>query len=134
MQIRPINAEQTLPLRHKVLWPDKPMDFSRVEGDETASHWGLFIDTEIVAVASVFTANNTARLRKFAIHADYQRQGYGTKIIQFILEALRTEGVETFWCDAREEAAPFYERLGMTISPQRFFKSGQAYFKATIDL
>jgi hypothetical protein len=44
MDIRLIALAEALPIRHCVLWPDKPLLFCKVDGDDTASHYGVFLD------------------------------------------------------------------------------------------
>lgn len=48
MRISQIDREDTLPVRHQVLWPAKPLKFSKVDGDESATHYGAFIDATLV--------------------------------------------------------------------------------------
>lgn len=43
MDVRKISAEDTLALRHRVLWPDKSVDFCRLEEDEASLHFGAFV-------------------------------------------------------------------------------------------
>jgi len=42
--ISPISAEQTLPIRHSVMWPDRDGSFVRLPEDETGQHCGAFAD------------------------------------------------------------------------------------------
>lgn len=129
MKIREISLEEALPVRHKVLWPDKPVEFCLVEGDENGLHIGAEVDDKVVCVASIYIKEGQARLRKFATCSDFQGRGIGTAVIAFTLEQLKTKGVDYFWCDARETAIGFYQRFGMTVSGERFIKSDVPYFK-----
>lgn len=108
LRIKKITWQETIPIRHEVLWPNKTPEFCHVEGDELAQHFGLFIDECLVSVASIYLDNGAARLRKFATLNHYQGRGYGTALLQHILEALKADGVRLFWCDARESAIGFY--------------------------
>lgn len=134
MDIRPIPWQDTLPLRHAVLWPELPAAASRVEGDESARHYGAFVDGGLVAVASIFAEGRTARLRKFATAPAHQGQGIGSAMLAHILSGLREEGYAEFWCDARESALGFYARFGLRPEGERFFKSGVAYFRLRLPL
>jgi predicted GNAT family N-acyltransferase len=134
MEIRNIQWEQTIPLRHSVLWPSKPAEYSHVEGDLDALHYGAFIDGELVCVASVYFQSNKARLRKFATKADFQNQGIGSKMLAFILCSLNSTETKVFWCDARESALSFYQRFDMHPFGDRFYKADVAYFKMKISL
>ncbi|UXI03034.1 GNAT family N-acetyltransferase [Photobacterium sp. TY1-4] len=134
MEIKPILWQQTISLRHQVLWPEKPPEFCHVEGDEDAAHFGAFIDGRLVCVASVFLSSHQARLRKFATEPDHQGQGIGSAMIAHILADLAERNVNHFWCDARESALGFYQRFGMQPEGERFYKGDIPYLKMTVDL
>lgn len=128
-QVIAVQWQQTLAIRHQVLWPGKSESFCRVEGDESAWHLGALIDDQLVSVASVFFEGSTARLRKFATLAAYQKQGIGSAVLQRIVDELPSRSVRYFWCDARESALGFYQRFGMKPEGQRFYKGDIPYFR-----
>ncbi|WP_375753668.1 GNAT family N-acetyltransferase [Vibrio sp. HN007] len=134
MKIRKISLEEALPVRHKVLWPNKPIEYCIVEGDDTGLHIGVELDGAIVSVASIYVSDGVARLRKFATYPDYQGKGLGTSLIKFALDNLKSQNVDYFWCDARESAIGFYQRFGMTVSGERFYKGDVPYFKMGLSL
>ena len=127
MKIDTINHMQTLEIRHKVLWPLKPIEFCKLEADPIGKHYGGFLNGKLICVASVFIDMNSARLRKFANLREYQNRGYGTKMINYILSELIETGVDNFWCDARVDAQGFYSRFGMSKKGDVFLKSGVEY-------
>ena len=63
--IRKIEVHQALPLRQAVLWPDHPVTYSKVPGDDTALHFGKFQSDQIVAVGSLFTQSNCANWQRY---------------------------------------------------------------------
>ncbi|WP_119010271.1 GNAT family N-acetyltransferase [Vibrio superstes] len=134
MQIRLISPKATLPIRHRVLWPSKPIEFCQVKEDNLGIHFGVFENDILLCVASVFITDAEARLRKFATLHEHQGRGIGTRMIDHIIESLKQEGVTYFWCDARESAQEFYARFGMQKQGERFFKSGEPYFKMSVEL
>jgi len=134
MEIRNISWEQTIPLRHNVLWPKKPPEYCHVEGDQDALHFGVFTNDELVCVASVYLKSDKARLRKFATKTDYQGQGIGSQMLKFILHSLKNTEAKVFWCDARESALSFYQRFGMQPYGERFYKADVSYFKMEVAL
>ncbi|WP_394251435.1 GNAT family N-acetyltransferase [Vibrio profundi] len=129
-----ISSKEALPIRHQVLWPSKPESFCRIDGDETAWHFGALVDGQLVCCASVFVSGHEARLRKFATLASFQGKGIGSKVIDRVFAELKAHQYRYFWCDARESALAFYQRLGMTKTGERFYKSEEAYFKMSIEL
>jgi ribosomal protein S18 acetylase RimI-like enzyme len=134
MEIRNIQWEETIPLRHKVLWPNKPPEFCKVDGDEEGIHFGAFINNELICVASIYLKAEKARLRKFATDAYFQNQGIGSKMLDFIIRDLKNTDAKVFWCDARESALGFYERFDMYKCSDRFYKADVAYFKMEVAL
>jgi len=134
MIIRIIQWEDALPIRHEVLWPNKPVLFCKVEDDETAKHYGVYIKNKLVSVASVYINGNTARLRKFATLVEFQGGGLGTKLIVHIINSLQIMGIKSFWCDARKTAISFYQKFNMTQEGGEFDKSGILYVKMKVQL
>lgn len=132
LDIREIDAIRVLPLRHKVLWPNKPIEFCKVPGDASAWHFGAFSGEVLVCIASVYPDGNAARLRKFATLQDYQGQGIGTKVLLHILEVLQSKGITMLWCDARESAMRFYDKFGMKPEGNRFYKSEVPYYRMSV--
>jgi len=122
-----LSANETLSLRHTVLWPNEPLDFCKVEGDEDALHYGIEHDRKLICVASIFITGNSARLRKFATLVEFQGQGIGSFLIEHILLVLQEKNIKTFWCDARQKASSFYERLKMKSKGEVFYKADIPY-------
>jgi ribosomal protein S18 acetylase RimI-like enzyme len=134
MDIRLITLDEALPIRHCVLWPDKPMSFCKVDGDDAASHYGAFLNNTLASVASIYIEGQVARLRKFATLEDFQGRGAGTQLISHIVAELEQTGIDTFWCDARTTAVGFYKRFGMDVQGAEFVKSGIAYYRMEVGL
>jgi len=134
MDIRIITLDEALPIRHCVLWPDKPLSFCKVDGDEAANHYGVYLDNALISVASIYIEGKVARLRKFATLEGFQRRGAGTQLITHVIAELKLAGIETFWCDARTTAHGFYQKFGMSVQGAEFDKSGIGYYKMEVSL
>ena len=100
--IKEITWQQTISIRHKVLWPDKPPEFCHIEDDNDGWHFGYYLGGELVGVASVYPSASSARLRKFATLECSQGKGIGTKLLNHILLTIQNRGITRFWCDARD--------------------------------
>ncbi len=129
IHIQPITPEQTYPLRHSVLWPDKPLDYVKVDNDSEGHHFGAFRDDELIAVISLFINGEESRFRKFAARPDCQRQGVGTLLLNHVIAEARRLEASTLWCDARLDAADFYRRFGMEAVSEVFYKGPIPYAK-----
>ena len=134
MDIRQIDWKETIPIRHEVLWPNKEPEFCHVEGDADALHYGAYVESKLVSVASVYLDGSSARLRKFATLPTYQGKGIGSRLLSHILTEITKYNVTSFWCDAREMAIPFYERYGMQREGERFYKEDVPYFVMRVEL
>ena len=134
IQIKSITVEQALPIRHQVLWPNKTMEECRVEDDDSGHHFGVFVEEELVCVASVFIHGDHARLRKFATLEAHQSKGIGSHVLAYILRILSEHSVRVFWCDARESAMSIYQKIGMTTEGERFYKGDIPYRKMSMTL
>lgn len=135
MKIITLNWQETIPIRHRVLWPNEAPEFCQVEGDQDALHFGVTIDEEIICVASIYIENNpkatgkTARLRKLATLPDFQGKGVGSFMLEHLVSSLKKQSINYLWFDARESALKFYLGCGFSPFGERFYKKEVAYFK-----
>ncbi|GLX78543.1 N-acetyltransferase [Thalassotalea insulae] len=132
MKIQKITWQQALPVRHCVLWPTKPLSFCKITSDETADHYGAFINDKLVCVASIYIDGDNARLRKFATLPAFQSRGVGSKVIEHIVSELKKLKISYFWCDARTTALTFYQKFGLDVQGPEFTKSGLPYYKMAV--
>jgi len=131
LDIVTLTWDQTIPIRHEVLWPTEKPEYCKVEGDEEALHLGVNIDNTLVCVASVYidTDKKSARLRKFATLTPHQGKGIGTHLIRHFISLLLEQGINHFWFDARMSALGFYQRLGFETASEVFYKNKVPYYK-----
>lgn len=134
LTIRQITADQTIDLRHRVLWPMRPRSSCILPDDAAGLHFGGRISGALVSVASVFETPSGARLRKFATAPERQRQGIGWAMLLHLTATLRDAGSTRLWCDARLDAAEFYARLGMTLNEAPFERDGIAFVTMSMPL
>ena len=64
-----------------------------------------------------------------AVHENHQRKGLGSRLIQGIESVLRIRGFQQIQLHAREEAVPFYRRLGYQTVGDRFMEVGIGHWK-----
>jgi len=129
LRIIEIDWQQTIAIRHQVLWPNKPPEFCIVEGDQQATHYAVELNAALICIASIYRDHDGVRLRKFATLPDYQGQGAGSLMLKFILNKLKEAGTAYFWFDARESALSFYQGFGFEVEGELFYKSDVAYYK-----
>ena len=129
IDLKQIQAYETRALRHKVMWPDKPIDFVILPNDTEGLHYGLFENEQLISVISLFVTGDQAQFRKFATDTDYQGKGYGTQLLNFMIAEAKRLGIKELRCDARITAIGFYEKFGMRIASGVFQKSGKDYVR-----
>ena len=127
MEIRKISSEETLEIRHKVMWPHKNIDFVRVPEDEFGIHYGLFHEDELLSIVSVFITGEEAQFRKFATLEKSQGKGYGSKLLSFVIEELKKQGMRKIWCNARVNKKEFYKKFGLKETGKMFTKEEVEY-------
>ena len=134
--IKPVTVDEILPLRHKVMWPNKPIDFCKLPEDANGFHYGLFLEGRLISCISAFidVTPNEAQFRKFATDQDYQHLGYGTLLLQSLMGEMKRKSVGLLWCNARVTALGFYGKFGFVTEGRSFEKDGMQYIRMQREL
>ncbi|MTI38216.1 GNAT family N-acetyltransferase [Fulvivirga lutimaris] len=109
------------------MWPDKSIDYIKLQNDEDGIHFAVWKNKEIVAVVSVFINKNKAQFRKLATLQNEQGNGYGSALINHIIAHLKHEKVNTLWCNARVDKTSFYKKFGLYETNEKFSRGQQEY-------
>jgi GNAT superfamily N-acetyltransferase len=129
VEVRKIAAAETVPLRHAVLRPGRPVETAFFQGDDLASttHFGAFRDGQLLCIASLFKAElpdepgvAAIQLRGMATAAEAQRTGLGRALVLGCVAFARENGARLLWCNARTYASGFYSKLGFEIVGKEF--------------
>jgi GNAT superfamily N-acetyltransferase len=122
--IEQIIPELTWRIRRDVLYPGQPLDKIRLKEDDQGIHLGLFDEERLISVLSYFISENSIQFRKFATLEVYQGKGYGSELLNYLLEISFNEGFERIWCNSRRKASNFYSKFGFVETEQSYQKSG----------
>lgn len=133
MDIKEIEASETWSLRHKVMWPNKPLDFVVLPNDDEGLHFGLYEKETLVSVISLFINGQEGQFRKFATDDYFQGRGYGTKLLSHLIEAAKKLNLRSLKCNARMTAIEFYQRFGMKVASDIVRKNGKDYVMMELD-
>jgi len=133
MEIKEISAPETWPLRHKVMWPNKPLGFIILSNDAEGIHYGLFENKILISVISLFINNQEGQFRKFATDDYFQGRGYGTKLLDHLIEKAKKLNLKSLKCDARITAIEFYQRFGMKVASDVVRKNGKDYVMMVLE-
>ncbi|KAK0438577.1 hypothetical protein EV421DRAFT_1891922 [Armillaria borealis] len=156
---KPITSQQTIPLRHSVLWPGENAAKVILPADELGWHFGAFVPSRVepIAVISLFTESvpmnpidstldrltvddpavegMATRFRKFACDPLFQGRGIGTKLLTYVFHFSRLNlHARVVWCDARVSASSWYRKRSMIPFGNTFFKGTVEYVRMRIDL
>ena len=119
-------------LRDRLLRAPLGLTFSseQLEAESAELHFALVDDAQVRACAVIVPmSHGEAKLRQMVVHENHQRQGLGSKLIREIEIALCKRGFKAIQLNAREQAVPFYKRLGYQTAGDRFMEVGIGHWK-----
>ena len=127
MEIRFASLEEILLLRQAVIIAGTGRDSPYFAGDHDVAtrHVGAFEKDLCVGCAtflrSEWEGQPAWQLRGMATSLEWRGRGVGRALLSFAENELRYEsGVHVLWCNAREQAAGFYQKMGWLIVSDRF--------------
>ena len=121
MKVLRISANDTRNIRQQVLRPESPIDECVFDGDDDDQtfHLCVFIDSRLVSIASFYFEKHLQleapyqyRLRGMATLPDYRGQGHSSALLKTGFPIVIQNLCSLVWCNARENALGFYEKLG----------------------
>ena len=127
LEIRKIQAEDCWPIRQKVMWPDRELEYVKLEKDAEGMHFGLFREKELLSIISLFIEEDRAQFRKFATLLEEQGKGYGTTLLSFLMDEVKRYPLSSIFCNARIERTAYYEKFGLKRTEEYFEKGGRKY-------
>jgi len=129
LKVLRISAADTRSIRHQILRPNQTLEDCKYPGDESDQtfHLGAFIDGKLVSVASFYFEKHPKleepyqyRLRGMATLPDYRGQGLSSELLTMAFPIIKQNFCQLLWCNAREGALGFYEKVGFHSSGNRF--------------
>lgn len=125
--IEQIAPELTWRIRWQVLYPNLEFGKAILDNDDEGMHLGLFDQNQLISVVSIFQTESIMQFRKFATLAEYQRQGYGTELLNYLIGIAESEACTRIWCNARKNASEFYTKFGFTETEKTYHKDGHDF-------
>ena len=125
--IEQIPAYLTWKIRHNVLYSGLDFERAVLANDDDGIHLGLFDENKLISVVSLFRTANSMQFRKFATLSEYQHKGYGSEILQYLMEYSKNEGCDHIWCNARKSASGFYSKFGFIETGEKSSANGFEY-------
>lgn len=125
--IRPIDKSLTYPIRQAAMYPDKPLSHVMMDIDDDGDHFAYYFDDQLVSVISLFRTGQAIQFRKFATLPAQQGHGYGSKLLTWVFEYAKSQGVERVWCNARLDKVEYYKKFGLLETPETFVRGDLTY-------
>jgi ribosomal protein S18 acetylase RimI-like enzyme len=126
MRVVEVEVGRTRDLRARVLRPGVPLDQVGFPGDDGPGTVHLAAEDDEGAVVGIVTlipdGDRSVRLRSMAVDPALQGGGVGRLLVDAAVERLRAAGMQRVWCNARDTAIGFYERLGWTVTGPGFIE------------
>jgi len=129
VKIKQIKFEETYPIRQIVLRPNRALETCFFQGDglETTVHFGLFYKNELAGIISLFENSNPFfldenqyQIRGMAVLPEYQKFGFGKKLVEHSEVFLSNQKTNVIWFNAREVAVGFYTKQGYNLKGNAF--------------
>lgn len=129
MEIKAVPLADVWRMRQAVMYPAESLDFVKLEEDAAGLHLGVYINGELVSVISVFEDHGRVQFRKFATRTDQQGKGYGTALLQYVMDWAKHHNKQSIWCNARLTATAIYKKFGMQATGDAWQKYGLDFIK-----
>jgi predicted GNAT family N-acyltransferase len=134
MEVTPVQSddewEQVRSIREQVFIEEQecPPEEEWDGHDATSRHVLGQVDGDAVATARWRTVPHdeeiVAKLERFAVRSDHRGQGYGTQLVQYVLEDARCAGFDTFLVHAQSHLEDWYKDLGFVSTGRTFEEAG----------
>ena len=125
LSLKIVKSDDLLNLRSKILRNNLDPNLCRFPGDKEINsfHVGAFIGNTLIGGISVMKNEckkkelpNCFQLRGLFVDKEFQHNGIGKTIVNFVENRLRDSGVNYLWMNARESAVLFYLKLNYSNS------------------
>jgi GNAT superfamily N-acetyltransferase len=130
VRVERVDASAGLPLRQRVLRPHQTLEELRSPDDDDpeTGHYAALVDGNVIATASVRREpppwekgdGSAWRLRGMATDEQWRNAGVGARVLEAVVEHVRSHGGGLLWCNARLPALSFYRRAGFRTRGERW--------------
>jgi predicted GNAT family N-acyltransferase len=122
-----VSVERIIPLRHRMLRQNLPLDSAWFPGDDSPAtiHFAA-IDRGVpvcclTLMAAEWEGLAAWQLRGMATALEFQGLGVGRRLFYHAISEARRRNPEwPMWCNARVSAIGFYERVGWEVVSEEF--------------
>lgn len=119
--------DQVIEIRHRVMYPDMDKSIVILPDDDRGIHIGYYKNERPVSVVSIFLNNGELQFRKLATLEEFQKQGYASQLIRWIMDYARDMQFARVWCNARTGKTDYYRKFGFEPVGQPFERDGHEF-------
>lgn len=115
--------DMTVSLRDRILRQPLGLRFTTEElaAESTCIHVAGFVDGQIIACCVIaLQPQGWFKIRQVAVDSDFQRQGLGRQLMEFVHGHVASIGGTKVFCHSRDVAEPFYVKLGYQPTGEYF--------------
>ncbi|WPY00233.1 GNAT family N-acetyltransferase [Candidatus Trichorickettsia mobilis] len=121
------DIEECLKIRRKVFIEGQNVpEEEELDGlDHDSDHYIIRLNDVTSGTARIRYIQNKAKIERVAILTEYQGQGLGKKLMEYLIKAIRDSSkVKIAILGAQTHAIPFYENLGFSICSDEYIEAG----------
>lgn len=117
---------QAMAIRIQVFVDEQKVPFEEEQDhlDETAIHFGAFVDGRMVGTGRLVEQPGRGKIGRMAVLAEARGQGVGRALLTAILAECRQRQLPQAYLSAQLHAIPFYERLGFSVTSGEYMDAG----------
>lgn len=125
-QLKSEEFPQAMEIRLKVFVEEQqvPVEEEYDSHDDTAQHFGVFLEGQLVGTGRLVTQDQIGRIGRVAILSEYRGRGFGSGLINTIIATGQKQGLEEFVLGAQIQALDFYAQLGFVVEGEVFIDGG----------
>jgi len=118
-----LNPEPMRSIRLQVFVEEQqvPLELEWDNDDATAIHFLAYSKGRAIGTARLLDNGHIGRM---AVLKDYRKQGVGCQLLKACEETALNKGVMKTRLNAQEQAIPFYEKHGYSVSSGKFMDAG----------
>ena len=102
----------------EVLLAKFSLPVSDLRNSDRIQLFGIYQDEKLIACIGTEISEETALLRSLAVDSHYKRRGIGRRLVEFVEDFCRQNGVREIYL-LTESAERYFTRLGYTVSDRR---------------
>lgn len=119
--------QSALELRHRVLREPLGLKFTAEELDAEATQWhfaGMLGGRLVATLTAQTLADGSVKLRQMAVEPEFQRQGWGRRLLDEVEQDMAEHGHRFLVLHARQSAVDFYTAGGYQPEGEPFVEVG----------